>query len=68
MSLNMELTDLADWPASGLQESASLHPPPQCWVQRFAAVPGFLFYVSAGDLNSGPHGCTSSTLPAEPTP
>lgn len=27
-------------------------------------VPGF--YVGSGDLNSGPHACQASTLPAEP--
>lgn len=28
MSLTLELTELADWLANGLQESANLHPPP----------------------------------------
>lgn len=67
ISLKLELINLAwlagPWAPPGVHQ----FPPPKCWGCR-QALPFWLFYVDAADLNSGSHACVAVTLPTKPFP
>lgn len=72
--LSTWLTDLSEWSWSSLFQPA----PRNCLPLTFRVgiidmcdcdcVTVISFYLSAGDMNSGPHACITTTLPTEPPP